>query len=170
MATQQTSVSVQQGIAFAGMVGDTGQMADAKSYTSAEASAEIPFGLAVVQGTNPDEALIPAANTNLLLGIVLHSHAFQKDNELGTTGLKPKVVFSVRTRGRVWVTVDEAVALTDAVRVRMSGAGAGTFRKTSSAGVTKDISKLARWMSTTSGAGVALLEIDVNNRAEGTND
>src|SRR5262249_1945453 len=137
MSVPQTSVSVLQGVAFAGMAADTAFLRDVKSYSSAESSAEIPFGMMVAVGSNPDECLIPAAQTDPLARINLHSHAFQKDHELGDTGIKPKVVLNAMTRGRVWVAVDEAVALTDAVRVRMSGSGVGTFRKTAVSGVTK---------------------------------
>lgn len=170
MAAPQTSVSIQQTVSFAGMAGDTAHMRDAKSYVNAEASAEIPFGLLVVQGTAEQDAKIPAAQSDLAVGIALHSHSFQKDNELGDTGIKPDVVFSAMTRGRVWVAVDEAVALTDTPRVRMSGAGAGTFRKTSAGGVTKALAGSARFLTATSGAGLALLEIDCLDRAGWTND
>lgn len=170
MAAPQTSVSVQQAVAFAGMVGDTAHMRDAKSYTNAEASAEIPFGLFAIQGTAVDEAKIPSAQADVGVGIVLHSHAFQKDNELGTTGLKSKVVFSALTRGRVWVTTDEAITLASAVRVRMSGAGAGTFRASSSAGVTKLLNG-CRWVSvSTATPGVAQLEFDILTKNDWTND
>lgn len=170
MSAPQTSVSIVQGVSFAGQLGDTSQMNDAKSYVNAEASAEMPFGILVVQGTLEQDALIPAAQANLAVGILMHSHAYQKDNELGTSGLKADVVFSALTRGRIWVTVDEAVTIAGAVRVRMSGAGAGTFRTAASAGVTKLITSSARFLTATAGAGVALLEIDINNRSGWTND
>ncbi len=166
----QTTVSNTQGVAFAGMVADNSLLKDCKSYLSAESSAEIAFGTAVVQGTTEIECLKPAAQANLILGVVAHSHDYQKDVELGTTGLKPKATVTPLTRGRIWVVVTEAVTFTDAVRVNMSGADAGKFGKTSSGGVTKLITGAARWLSTTTGAGVAQLEIDINNRSAWTND
>lgn len=170
MAAPQTSVVVQQAVAFAGLAADTASMRDAKSYTNAEASAEIPFGLLVIQGTAADEAKIPSAQADVGVGIVLHSHAYQKDNELGTTGLKPKVVMSALTRGRVWVTTDEAITLASLPRVRMSGAGAGTFRATASAGVTKALNGCRFVSASTATPGIAQLEFDILTKNDWTND
>jgi hypothetical protein len=166
----QTSVSVQETVAYAGMVGDIGAMRDALSFVNAEASSEIAFGTMVVQGSAADECLIPSGQSDVSVGIALHSHAFQKDNELGDTGVKPDVVLSALQRGRIWVPVTEAVAVGGAVRVFMSGGNAGKFGTSASAGVTKLITSSARFLSATSGAGVALLEIDINNRSGWSND
>ena len=153
----QTAVNLTQGTPFAGMRGDTGP-SRVHSYVNAEASAEIPFGSAVMQGTNPRDALLPNAATGaLLLGVVESSHAFGKDALLGTTGLKPGVNMGVMVEGVIWVTVTEAVAVGGAVRVFKTGANAGKFGTAASAGNTLLISSVARYLTSTAGAGVAKL-------------
>lgn len=167
----QTSVASDPAAAFPGMLGDVRPKA-VDSCINGEASAEIPFGFAVIQGTLDNEALLPAAAADglKLLGIVLHSHHYNKDNELGTTGLKPEVAMSVLAAGRVWVPIDENVTPASAVRVRHTATslGKGSFRASAVANATFDISKFARWIGTHLAAtGYGLLEIDVTSRGAG---
>lgn len=170
----QTSVSTAPSVAFAGMLADAANTEDVDSYVSEEASAEMPFGAMVCQGASDDTCKIFGANTDKMVGIVQHSHAYQIANELGAVGLKPKVTIGVKKRGKIWVTVDEAVTPASAVRVRNDANGGantnGTFRTTASAGHTMNISSFARFLSTTTGAGVALLEYDVTMRSGATAD
>lgn len=170
----QTTVTSDPALAFAGMLGDS-RPKGVDSFINGESSAEIAFGVAVCQGTLDNEALLPAAAADLLklTGIVLHSHDYNKDNELGTSGLKPEVAMNVLTHGRVWVVIDEDVLPTSAVRVRHTsdGGGKGTFRKTASANATVDLSKIARWCGTYLAAnGVGQIEIDITGRAAVTAD
>lgn len=171
----QTTVTTTFAAAFPGMLGDGSLVKDAMSFLNGEASAEIPFGYAVVQGSADNEAVLPAAGTDglKLLGVVLHSHYYQKDNELGTSGIKPDVAMAVLGKGRVWVKIDENVTPASAVRVRhtAAGDGKGSFRASASAGATFDCSKFARWIGTHLAAtGYGLLEIDVTGRAVATAD
>lgn len=140
------------------------------SVVSEEASAEIPFGTAVVQGTADDGVLIPAAQANLVRGIVQHSHTYNKDNELGSTGLKPKVVFDCAEEGELYVATTEAVSPASAVRIFMSGGSAGKFGKTASAGVSIDVSKFCQWKETTTGSGAARLAFDFRDRKNSSSD
>lgn len=161
----QTSVSVNAAAAFAGLIGDAGDDAYVRSYVNGEASAEIPYGVFVVIDSSEDhEADLPTADTDLPCGVVLHSHAYAKDNELGTTGLKPDVTMSVLQRGRVWVATEDAVDPGDAVRIRKVAGGSeqlGAFRAAAD-GTDTMVATNARWLTSTSGAGFALLEFDVN--------
>ena len=167
----QTSVSLKPAVSIAGMLADASMVKDADTYTNEEASAELAFGRMVKQGTADDQAKVFAAQSDKAVGVVLHSHAFAKDDQLGTTGLKPKVSFGALQKGKVWVEVDEAVSPADAVRFRATSSGGtpGVFRKTSSAGNTILVNS-GRWLSTTSGAGLALLDLDMTGRAGWTLD
>lgn len=170
----QTSVSDNPSVAYPGMLGDSGNKS-VDSFINGEASAEIPFGTLVSQGTLDNEALIPAASGDGVkaVGVVLHSHAYNKDNELGTSGLKPEVTMNVLNKGRVWVVIDENVTPASAVRARYTavGGGKGSFRASASAGNTVDLSKCARWIGTHLAAtGYGLLEIDLTNRSQITAD
>ena len=165
----QTAVNLTQGSPFAGMRGDTGP-ARVHSYVNAEASAEIPFGSAVMQGTNPREALMPTGTPGgaNLVGIVESSHAFGKDALLGSTGIKPGVNMGVMTQGVIWVATVDAVTVGGVVTVYKSGANAGKFGGALSAGVTLTLTTNvalgatgARWLTSTAGAGIAKLWFDV---------
>lgn len=163
----QTSVSLAMTAAFAGMQVDA-KKCEILSYVSEEASAEIPFGVCVKQGTADDQCLKLTAITDKLIGIVVHSHAYQKDNEVGDTGIKPKMMVAVAVRGEIWVPVEEAVTPASTVLVRaiaVGGETAGAFRDTADASDLIDVSKFCRFMSSTTGAGIARLMFDFTNRA-----
>lgn len=128
----QTSYGSAIPVAFAGMKGDL-TPDYVRSYANGEASAEIPFGVAVAAGSADDTAILPASAGARLLGIVLHAHNYALTSELGTTGLKPKVTMNVLVRGTAWVTVEEAVNDGDRCFIRHTAKGGNTqlgkFRK-----------------------------------------
>lgn len=167
MGAPQTSVSLTQAAAIQGQLGNSSMMKDAESLINGEASAEIPFGVMVQQGATVQEALKLTATNNKLVGITVFSHDYQKPVELGDTGMKPDVVMSVLARGKVWVPVEEAVTRASAVLVRAVAAGAevaGAFRDTADGADCIDISHMARFLTETTGPGLALLEFDIVNR------
>jgi len=174
----QTSVSAPLSRPFPGVLGDTGNKHAATRF-SAESSAEIPFGVAVLRDATDkvNGAVLPhtsaAVSAPLFAGVVMHSHAYDKDIELGTTGLKPKVTFNVLERGRIWVLPEEAVAPGDSVRFRAVVAGAeqaGAFRTTADGTDCVNISSFARWITTGNSSTPALLEFDIVNAALATAD
>lgn len=172
MATGFDSVSAALPVAFPGMraSADPGNI---DSYVNGEASAEIPFGVCVAQGTDDKEAIKLAATSDKLLGIVVHRHAYAYGVELGDTGLKPDVVMGVMTRGECWVLVEEAVTPASAPLVRAVAAGAevaGAFRDTADASDLIDVSHFCRFIgsSTTAPDGttlIARLRFDFTMRA-----
>jgi len=128
--------------------------------------------IARVEGNVQGNALLVAANTNTLLGVTRHSHAYAKTTELGTSGLKPGVTLAVHTEGPIWVVVDETVVVGDAVRVRgdtNGGTVPGVFCKTTSAGHTY-LLKNARWLkgSVTLADGTKAALVDINMAGIGT--
>ncbi len=162
-----TSTKLKMDEYLAGMPVDNSDH-DTESYVNEEASAELPWGVALVQGTADRGAKLAAAQANRIIGVARREDAYGKDSELGSTGLKPKVSVSVTRRGKLPVLVNEAVAPTSPVRVRMTtnagangtNSGPGTFCTTASAGHTVLISSGARFLSTTAGAGIAILAFD----------
>jgi hypothetical protein len=142
------------------------------SFVNAEASAEIPFGVMVCQGATDKAALklntsAAAMAGDVLLGVVVHSHAYAVSGELGTTGLKPGVIMSVLRKGRVYVQVEEAVTPASAVKVRAVAAGAevaGAFRDTADSTDCVDCSSFCRYRTTAAAAGFAELELDMTGR------
>ena len=172
MATGFDSVSNSLPVAFPGMraSADPGNI---DSYVNGEASAEIPFGVCVAQGTDDKEAIKLAATTDKLLGIVVHRHGYAYGVELGDTGLKPDVVMGVMTRGECWVIVEEDVTPASTVYTRAVVAGAeiaGAFRDTADASDLINVSAFCRYIGSSVLAAdgvtkVARLRFDFTMRA-----
>lgn len=175
-----TQVNTAMAVAYAGELVDQISVVATDSYIQSEASAVVAFGTMLKQGTADFTALNPTTTADKFIGVVRKSDAYNIDNELDQVagGLKPKTVLGILKRGKVWVLVDEAVTPASPVRVRTdtnAGAvaaanGPGTFRTTASAGHTTDISKFARFLTTTTGAGLVQLEFDVTMRNTGVAD
>jgi hypothetical protein len=166
MAYPQTSTSATLTNAYAGMLVSS-EPHTIRSYVNGESSAEIPFGVMVGQGTLTNEAINLAAITDKLVGIVVHSHAYAKTDELGTTGLKAGVVMNVLAKGTIWVLTEETVTPASPVYVRAVVAGvevAGAFRDSADASDLIDISHIARYLTGCTGAGLVQLSIDVDMR------
>lgn len=170
MAGQQTSISETPTVAIAGALVDLNGNNDVKTYVSEEASAEIPFGVMLKQGSADNGCLLiaDAGDVAEFIGVAVHSNAYNKDNELGDTGVKPDVAIGVLQKGTIWVEVEEAVTPLSTVRVRMVATGDevfGAFRDT--ADDTTDcanIGQFARYLTSASAGGLAQLQIDMTMR------
>lgn len=169
MTAVQTSVATQSS-GIAGMLADM-----AIKYAISrnnEAVAELPFGCAAKWGTDPDtQVAVPTAQASVIAGVVLHSHAYAKDTELGTNGLKTGVAASILRKGVVMVYSSEAIVVgTSAVRYRIdtnAGSdnllGPGTFCKTASATHTCAVTTGMRWIKGCGAGGIAWLEVDMTS-------
>lgn len=168
----QTSYA-EQPAAFAGMLADATIVKHADTLVQGEASAEIPFGVAVALSTSPGtdgtpgKAVLPAAANAKIWGVAVHSHDYDNRTELGTTGMKPKVLLSALRKGRIWVTVETAVVAGDRAHIRYAaGAGGsqlGAFRNASVVNETIDLTKVAVFLTTASIGGLAMVEVDFTN-------
>ena len=179
VAGQQTAVTTPASAAFAGMLADSGIGTVIDSKVSAEASAEMRFGIAVLRDTTDEDngVVLPltssAVSAPRFAGIVVHSHDYAKDTELGDTGLKPKVTVNVLQRGRIWVQPEDTVDPGDTVKFRAVVAGAevaGAFRAAADSTDCVDISKFARWITSGSSTVPAILEIDMVGSSQATAD
>jgi hypothetical protein len=170
----QTSVDDTQGPALSGQLHGFVRGA-LRSYTSEEdpdTGAELAFGTLVCLGTDEDGGMVKATAAALPAGVVVHSHKYAKPQELGDVGLKSGVTAHVLRKGTVWVVVEEAVDPGDAVRVRLVATSPevyGAFR-TQADGTDCAVLAEACWLTSTSGAGVALLEIDLTTQGALTAD
>lgn len=166
----QTAVSNKFPKGFKGQT--TAPRPETEAGVNDEASAELAFGRMVAQSAEGKFKVL-AANTDKLAGVVVFNNLFDRDQQIGTTGVKPDAYCSVGRKWRGWVEIDETVAVGDAVRVRVTSTGGtpGVFRKTSSAGNTKDLSALASWRTGgTNTEAVAELELDLVSAGSATND
>jgi hypothetical protein len=156
----QTSYATAQSAAFPGMLADS-TAKQTESFFNAEASAEIPFGVMVKQGTGDFTCNLLAAITDNIVGISHHSHTY----EYGTTGggVVPKDPVNVLTKGRVWVTVEDACTPASTVFTRAVATGAevkGAFRATADGTDTIQLYG-ARFITSAGAGGLAMLEFDL---------
>ena len=160
-----TDYSLAMTPSIAGQLADMAQ-ADIRSFVNSEASAEIPFGFAVVQGSGEKDALLPSTSDDVCVGVVVHSHAYDPENDLGTTGVKADRELNVINKGRVWVVVGEAVEVGDRGYVSYASGTAtpGKIMKTDTTDATLDTASQIRFLTAQATPGeLAEAEIDMMN-------
>ena len=169
--------------------GHEGMIADLQAYVSRsfrnQSGGALPFGAVVATDNSPTSndalAIDLAGGATGIVGLAVSTLTFEGVSGSsayipvptpfaadGRVGYPDKETVNVLSKGVTWVYVTEAVALGDAVRfwsVDNSGTTAGAFKgrfaKTAVANKTVAITLGARWLSETSGAGLALLELDI---------
>lgn len=168
----QSTVIIKPVAGFPGMEPTSEQGQNVKTRLSGETTLQLPFGAAVSQVTTDDRLCVSFDGTKPLIGLVVYSAAYQIAHELsnvadsnGNIGLVPGATVGVKTRGSLWVQIDEDVDPTKHVRVRNNNTGAavgpGCFRASAVSTHTWDLSAFAKWSGTYPASGkVALLEFD----------
>lgn len=172
-------------------VGHEGMLADLQAYVSRsyynQTGASIPFGRLLQSdtsvATNDQYAVAVASGAVGIVGISIDSFTFEAASKTAYTrnpswistdaegtehvGYPDTQVLNVMSKGVIWVHTVEAVSMGDDVRAFISdesattsGADAGRFGSTAAAGNTVLIGG-ARWLSETTEAGLALLELDI---------
>lgn len=171
-------------------VGHEGMIADLQAYICRsyrnQSGVAIPFGVLVMTDNSPTSndpfAVEVATAATLVQGIAVSSMVGEGVQPQGGAytpnptpyaadgrlGYADKQTINVVSKGAVLVYVTEAVALGDAVRFwkvdntgTVAGSFVGRFAKTAAANKTIAVSAGARWLSETSGAGLAVLELDI---------
>ncbi len=171
----QTTYSENRAIGYVGML-DSNLSHDIITMMNAEASASIPFGYAVKfkdTVTTDKDAVLPAAETDKVLGIVLHAHTYSPaytdidgvtHGNLDSTGVKPGAFLNVLRRGRVLVTAEDAVEAGDKLWVRCTTGGAGEIigglTNADEGTETIDCTAVGTWMSSASAGGLAWLDVN----------
>lgn len=125
----------------------------------------LPYGRAVVQGTETRDVLLPTSSNTAFVGITVNSSLYEKAvTSNGEQGYPAQSVIDVLSSGEIWVEVEEAVAPGDPVYFRhtatTSNPKVGVFRK-SADGTNAALISQARWITKTTGPGVAILEINI---------
>jgi hypothetical protein len=174
--TQLNTSYAEQDVGFAGMLADSGDNR-VESYVQGEASEEIAFGWGVVQGTEgtppaADKAIKPVDANSKVVGIVLHSHNYHPDVELGTTGVKPKAMLSVLKKGVVYLYVEDTVVKDANLYLRYTANGAGKLVGQWRSDADSSKALLVRGVTAAAsrtGAGLVKcnVDIDVNNAVAG---
>ena len=169
----QTSVALAPAIAFAGQIAD-GVAFDAITLVNAEASVSMPFGAIVAymvsSPTSDKAAILPAASTARLAGVLLHKHNYERTwtmpdgsvaGELDSVGLVVGVTFSCMMKGHVYVTCEGGCVVGDKLWVRYATGTLGAARS-SDAGSSTCIDATTRgtWLSIAADAKIAKLAVD----------
>ena len=154
----QLTYTQNQAAAFAGMKGDSRD----DTVDSHAAEGAIGFGLAVIAGTDPAvQVKLPAAAGGVFRGVSLQTHVAQ--TSAGVAAYADHDAVSVLRKGRVWVPVVTAVAVDGHPYFVNTGDDAGKFSATDDG--TTDSARAgggtAKYVTSTSGAGLALLELDL---------
>jgi hypothetical protein len=164
----QTAYTATMTAAFVGMIADITE-SEIETYANGEASAEIGFGFGVKQKTGAgtdEQAILPTAQGDALVGVVTHSHAYAVGGnlpELGTVGIKPLVPMNVMREGRVWVQLQSGVSVSKGDRAHYNW-NDKTWRNSASGTDTIDCTAQAVFRSTAAAGGIALLEVDFINK------
>lgn len=154
----QTSV-VQYGQAgFAGQIYDT-MFTDKMSYS---AEGAVPFGAVVRLGTNK-ERQVAAVGTGagqgaLAIGVAVMTYVSEVGANGQGVGYGNTQTVSVMKRGRIWVTTNDAVVAGSTANLVLSN---GTFTDEAvAAGIEAFTAFSARFITGTTGAGLAVVEIN----------
>lgn len=158
----QTAYLLTMALPFPGVIYDISPRL-IESGVSAESSAEIPFGAGIKSdGVTESGVLLCTANTDVLRGIVIHSHAYDRINELGTVGIKPKVKVGVMRKGRIWVAVNASVTMVSRGFWNFS---TGFWTPTAAAPNTIDATNQSVFRTLYTGSnGVAVIDVDFTNK------
>ncbi|MFZ5440471.1 MAG: structural cement protein Gp24 [Myxococcota bacterium] len=162
----QTSYTTYQSAAFAGMLADNGET-DILSYVSEEASANLPFGVAVAKGTADNGMLAMVNGSSVIVGVLAHTHQVdpsQLASSPAGAGVPPKYLGNVLKRGRIVVQVEEAVTPASAVYVRHTAGAGGTQKgaiRASADTATAVAWTAARFLSSAGANGYAVLEVNL---------
>jgi len=156
----QTVYNTEFAQAFPGLIADAATPPDILSRANEESS-NVPFGLAVIPGTDGfEQFLLPSATGQVCLGVLAHAHN-REDPE--ADGLNEGEVGDVLKRGRIWVVTEEAVDVDSDVYFRHTvntTEQIGAFRTDADTDKADQITN-ARWVAATSAAGIAQLDISL---------
>lgn len=140
---------------------------------SKEASAEIAFGRCVKPEGSTDDAgaLFPTAESDVIVGITVHSNAYAvgTGGNLGDTGMKPGAIMNVLRKGRIWARCEDGCsAFTDRLWVRAVGSTPPEYLGGCTADDdgtdTIDCTKQGVWLTTAAAGELAVLEVDFTNK------
>ena len=148
----QTSVSLYQSAAFKGMLADLTNN-DVMSYS---AEAAVGFGVPVMLGTDKEKQVLVATTGAAAVGFALATHTVEQSSA-GVAQYAATETVNVLKRGRVWVETDDAVVAGTVANLKLSS-GKVTDEAVA-AGIEAFTQFTARFITGTSGAGLALVEI-----------
>lgn len=124
----QTSYEFAMAPAFPGMLADaTPHIVDSARN---EEPGKIPFGIGLIRGTTDSDVKLPAAATDIIAGISVHTHAVDQRGFTGANdAIDTKGSVNILKWGRCRVLIEQPVVSTDPVFVRITPNGAGKLQQ-----------------------------------------
>jgi hypothetical protein len=153
----QTSYALYQPNAFAGMLAD---MSDHDIISMSAEAAAIPFGKAVVLGTNREkqvrQASTSAGQGALIVGFAVASHTVEQTSA-GAADYPRFSAVNVLKRGRFWVETNDAVVAGAIANFHLAS---GRFTDEAvAAGIEAITQVVVRFVTGTTAAGLAIVEV-----------
>lgn len=153
----QTTVTQYGAASFAGMLADTG-FTDKLSYT---AEAAVGFGVPVQLGTNPARQVkvltTSAGQAALAVGVSIASQVVEQTSA-GVAQYAQYDTVPVLKQGRVWMLTNDAVAAGAVANLVL--ANSTVTDEAVAAGIEAFTQFSARFLTATTAAGLALVDID----------
>ena len=155
----QTAYSYTNDLLLPGMPVDVIDKVDLTAFSTSV----IDFGVGVVyDGAATDTTSLkvkaPTASGGTFIGVSVYRHK-QPSTSDKKAQYEAKEAVSIRTQGRIYVYAEEAVNPTLPVHLRFAGGTSGSFRASVDGSNTQAVSS-AVWVSVTTGAGLAVLELN----------
>lgn len=148
----QTTIPTSQAAGYAGLLGGIGH-----DYVVSYAAEEIiPIGHPVKLGTDKEKEVLKTTSGALAIGFSLHDHAREQTSG-GAVQYAATETVSVLKQGVLWLPTTDAV-VAGAVANLTVATGAVTDEAVT-AGIEAFTQFTARFLTSTSGAGLALVEI-----------
>lgn len=153
----QTAVNIYQAAGFKGQLADLSAVNNVMSYAAESA---VGFGVPVTLGTTKTSEVNPVTTSvgqaALAVGIAVASHAVEQTSA-GVAQYAATDTVPVLKSGRIWVETDDAVVAGAVANLKLSSS------KFTDEAVTTGIEAFtqfsARFITSTSGAGLAIVEI-----------
>lgn len=163
------------------VTGFAGQLADDSDHDcipmrNDESVNDIAPGQAVRFGSTSDHrsCKLPAADSDKIAGIVVHTHEWDPRFDLGTgaSGVRPGIkvgrTLSVMRKGRIKVIVEDAVQVGDRLWVRAVAGGdpefLGNICNADDSSDTVDCTNQGVFLTAAAAGALAVLEVDFTNK------
>lgn len=161
--TVQSTYSINPPKAYAGLVVRADIVVAKKN---AESSASIPFGRAVKpHSTDKDGAILPAAETDKVMGLVARYHNHSMDVDLDTAGLKVGATMDILRKGAMYVVAEDDVSFQGRGWVRCTAGGdaaevVGGITAADEGTETIDTTNQIEFQESVTAGGLVLVEVD----------
>jgi hypothetical protein len=163
----QTSYSINQSAAMAGMLYDSAVAVDVVSAVDVTESAGVGYGLALARSSVDGQVKLPASSGDVaaILGVSVLSQTKEQALLTGVVNNPKGSDISVLRKGRIWVQVEEAVTQASPVFVRFAS---GSFTQLGAFRASADSASAAQlvgavYVNSASAGGFAAVDLNLSS-------